>query len=49
MKEKDKKIMITEKGITLCEIWKLQTMVIAFGIISILLQISLLVIVLSKL
>lgn len=41
-------IRITEKGIALCEIWKLQTITIFFGIINILIQIILLTLLLLK-
>lgn len=41
-------IKITEKGIVLCETWKLQTITITFGIINILIQIILLTLLLLK-
>lgn len=43
-----KNFKITEKGIVLCEVWKLQKITMVFSSIIILLQIILLTIMLSK-
>ncbi len=42
----EKQYQVTEKGIVLCEIWKLQTITTTFGILIILLQIFLIAILL---
>ena len=42
------KIMLTEKGIVLCELWKLKNTLILIGIIIILLEVSLLILMLLK-
>lgn len=41
-------IRLTEKGIVLCEVWKLQTITKLFGIINIFIEIILLILLLSK-